>query len=114
MLPTFARRCQDLDGLLAGLGEQDWDKPCFHNAAIISAATYVDLRITEVVIHEWDVKSRLEPEAEVSPSGLPAVLDLLPVFVVGRLFRPGSTLSGLVRYRWDLSGGRPRQLRPSC
>ena len=107
LLSTFARRCGDLDELLAGLGPDDWDKPCFHNAAIISAATYVDLRITEVIIHEWDVKSRLEAEADVSSSGLPAVLDLLPGFVVGRLFRPGSTLSGCVRYRWDLTGAAP-------
>ena len=107
LLPTFASRCGDLDQLLAGLGHQDWEKPCFHTAAVISVATYVDLRITEVIVHEWDIKSRLQPEASISPAGLPAVLDLLPVFVVGRLFRPGSTLSGTARYRWDLTGDAP-------
>ena len=107
LLPTFAARCRDLDQLLAGLGQQDWQKRCFHNAAIISVATYVDLRITEVIVHEWDIKSRLHASASISPAGLPAVLDLLPVFVVGRLFQPGSTLSGPARYRWNLTGDAP-------
>ena len=107
LLKTFAIRCDDLDQLLAGLGHEDWEKPCFHNAAIISVATYVDLRITEVIVHEWDIKSRLQAAASISPVGLPAVLDLLPVFVVGRLFQPGSTLSGPARYRWDLTGDAP-------
>ena len=107
LLPTFASRCRDLDQLLAGLGNQDWEKPCFHNAAIISVATYVDLRITEVIVHEWDIKSRLQAAASISPAGLPAVWDLLPVFVVGRLFQPGSTLSSPARYRWDLTGDAP-------
>ena len=107
LLTTFASRCRDLDQLLAGLGHQDWEKPCFHTAAVISVATYVDLRITEVIVHEWDIKSRLQAAASISPAGLPAVLDLLPVFVVGRLFRPGSTLSGPARYRWDLTGAAP-------
>ena len=104
LLPTFIRRCNDLDQLLAGLGPEDWEKPCFHTAAVISAATYVDLRITEVMVHEWDIRSRLEDRARVSPESVPAILDLLPVFVVGRLFQPGANLSGENRFRWDLSG----------
>ena len=107
LLPTFGAKCDDLDGLLAGFGPQDWEKPCYHPAAILSLLTFIDLRITELVVHEWDIRSALEPGAQISPQGLPAVLDLLPGFVVGRLFRPGSGLSDTVRYRWNLTGSVP-------
>ena len=107
LLPTFTSKCADLDQLLAGIGPGDWGTPCYHTAAVISARTYVDLRITEVVVHEWDIRSRLEPGFHLSALALPAVLDLLPVFVVGRLFRPGSGLSGPARFRWDLTGEAP-------
>ena len=107
LLPTFGARCDDLDRLLASFGPQDFEKPCYHPAAILSLRTFIDLRITEVVVHEWDIRSKLEPGTQISPQGLPAVLDLIPGFLVGRLFRPGSGLSNTVRYRWNLTGAVP-------
>lgn len=110
LLPTFGARCDDLNRLLAGLGPQDWEKQYYHPAAILSLRTFIDLRITEVVVHEWDIRSMLEPGAQISPQGLPAVIDLIPEFVVGRLFQPGSGTSdtvGTVRYRWELTGAAP-------
>ena len=110
LLSTFGASCDALNTLLAGLGPQDWDKWYFHPAAVLSLRTYLNLRITEVVIHEWDIRSALEPAAQVSAQGLPAVIDLIPEFVIERLFRPGSGTSGntaAVRYRWELTGAAP-------
>ena len=110
MLPALGAGCDDLNGLLARLNPQDWEKQYYHPAAILSLGTYINLRITEVVIHEWDIRSVLEPGAQISPMGLPAVIDLIPEFVIGRLFRPGSAISsavGMVRYRWQLTGAVP-------
>ncbi len=104
LLPTFRSKCGELDQVLAGLGPDDWEKPCFHPAQIIPARTYVDLRLTELSVHEWDIRSRLEPSAHISAESMPAIMDLVPMFVVGRLFQPGSQLTKTARYRFELTG----------
>ncbi len=75
LLPTFSSKCGELDQVLAGLGPNDWEKPCFHPAGIIQARTYVDLRLTELSVHEWDIRSRLETSAHISADSMPAVMD---------------------------------------
>jgi hypothetical protein len=107
LLPTFSARCDYLNRLLAGLGSKDWDKPCWHAAATISVRTYIDLRITELAVHEWDIRSKLEPSAHLSAECLPAIMDLVPVIVVGRLSQPGAGLSAPVRFRFQLTGAVP-------
>ncbi len=104
LVATFESQCDRLDQLLASLGPQDWDKPCYHPAAMISVARYVDLRLTEMVVHEWDIRSVLEPSAHLPQEGLPANIDLLPGFVVGRFYQPGSTITEPTRFRFALTG----------
>ena len=107
LLTTFAGRCQDLNQLLAGLDAGDWEKPCYHPAAVIPVRSYIDLRLAELAVHEWDIRSNLEASAHLSVECLPALMDLIPAFVVGRLFRPGSKLSTAARYRFELTGELP-------
>ena len=104
LLPTFAAKSDALNQVLTGLGPQDWDKPCYHPARTIPVRTFLNLAITELVVHEWDIRSRLESPAHLSGESLPAIVDLIPVFVIGRLFQPGSNLTTPVRYRFELTG----------
>ena len=104
LLATFNDRRVHFDDVLSRLRESDREKPCYHPAGTISVETYLNLRITELIVHEWDIRSRLEPVAVLSPEGLPAVIEMFPVFVVGRLFNPGSKLSITVRFRFELTG----------
>ena len=92
------------DGILSGLTDQDGDKLCYHAAGIISVTTYLNLRITELIVHEWDMRSKLEPAAVLSPDSLPAIIEMFPVFVVGRLFHPGASLAAATRFRFELTG----------
>lgn len=107
LLHTFSERCDALNRLLAGLGSQDWDKLCFHPAAVIPVRTFVDLRIAELAVHEWDIRSKLEVSSPVSAPSLRVIMDLMPGFIVGRLFRPGAKLSAPVRFRIELTGAAP-------
>ena len=104
LLQTFSEKCDHLHQRLAGLGRQDWDKPCYHPATILTLRSYLDLRIAEVAVHDWDIRSRLDPSSRVQTESLPAIIDLIPVLVVGRFFHPGAGLSQPVTYRFDLTG----------
>ena len=107
LLTAFNVSCDDLDRLLAGIGLQDWGKPCFHPAATIPVRTYVDLRLAELTVHEWDIRSRLERSAHLPEECLPAIMDAISAFIVGILFNPGSKLGTPVRYRFELTGAVP-------
>ena len=107
LLTSFGERCDDLDRLLAETGPQDWEKPCFHPAATLSVRAYVDLRIAELIVHEWDIRSKLESSAHLREGCLPALMDVLAAFIIGYLFNPGSKLENTVCYRFELSGEAP-------
>ena len=104
LLATFNDSRVKFDDVLSRLQESDNDKPCYHAAGTISVATYLNLRITELIVHEWDIRSRLEPAAVLSAESLPAIMEMFPVFVVGRLFNPGSSLPEATRFRFELTG----------
>lgn len=92
------------DAIFAELGEADREKPCFHNSGIISMETYLNLRITELIIHEWDCRSKLEPGAAVSMESIPAIIENFPVFAVGWIFDPGVNMQNSARFRFELTG----------
>lgn len=106
LVAVFGEQCGRLDEVLSGAGPEDWDKPCYHPAAMLTVGRYVDLRLTELAVHEWDIRSGLEGAAAGLPEAvLPAALGLLPGFVVGRLFQPGAGLERAARFRFELTDG---------
>ncbi len=105
LVETFAEQCQRLESLLSGMGPEDWDKPCYHPAAMLTVGRYLDLRLTEMAVHEWDIRSRLEGSVRLPDAVMPAVLGLLPGFVVGRLFQPGAGIAEPSRFRFRLTDG---------
>ena len=107
LLAAFNERRAQLDAILTQLGEADRDKRCYHPAGIITVETYLNLRITELIVHEWDIRSKLGAEPVMSPDSLPAILDMFPVFVVGRLFNPGASSPTAARFRFELTGPVP-------
>lgn len=107
LLSAFSKRCEDLTQLLEGLTDEDWQKLCYHPGKVIPVATYVDLRLAELAIHEWDIRSKLDVSTELSSLCLPAVMDFIPAFVVGTMFRPGIDQTETVRFRFELTGAVP-------
>ena len=107
LLSVFSGRCQDLTKLFDGLADKDWQKLCYHPGKVIPAATYVDLRLAELAIHEWDIRSKLDTSTELSVLCLPAVMDFIPAFVVGTMFRPGIDQTETIRFRFELTGAVP-------
>lgn len=107
LLATFDERRTQFDDVLSRLKETDREKPCYHPAGTISVETYLNLRIAELIVHEWDIRSRLEPTADLSSASLPAIIEMFPVFVVGRLFDPGANMAASARFRFEITGSAP-------
>ena len=104
ILSTYRSEMARFDEFLSGLTDADKDKPCYHAAGTISVETYLNLRLTELIVHEWDIRSRLEAAPVMSEESLPSIMEMFPVFVVGRLFDPGVNMASSARFRFELTG----------
>jgi uncharacterized protein (TIGR03083 family) len=109
LLPTFHATDEHLCQLLAGRHSQAWNTPCYHPAGLLPVRTLVDFRLGEVVMHGWDIRSRFDACAALSPTSLPAFLDVLRV-AIGWAFWPGTHYATPVRYRFALTGSMPTAL----
>jgi hypothetical protein len=106
LLPTFTARQEQLHHVLAGLTSQDWDTPCYHFVGPFPVRAFYTLRVTELALHGWDIRSALEPGASLFPKSLPVLMDLATLRVGGN-FRPGVRLAVPIRYRFVVTGVVP-------
>lgn len=107
LLCTFTARYDHLCELLNGFGAEDWEKPCWHaRRGAMSARDYVDLRIQELAIHNWDIRSAFEPEAHLAPESVPVLVNIAPTWL-WMSFRPGTKLSSPVVFRFEVTGAAP-------
>ena len=113
LLATFAATDDHLKGLLTGLGPQDQAKPCYHVWRLMPAQDFANLRIQELALHGWDIQSRLEATAQLSPESVAVMLDMAGSLVSGFLrwaFCAGPKLSTPVHYRFEVTGTVPSTL----
>jgi uncharacterized protein (TIGR03083 family) len=108
LLNAFAEGYQHLHQVLRGLQSEDWDKPCFHRRGVLSTRDYVGLRLQELTIHGWDMRSAFDAAATLSERPLPALLGLAQRWL-SNTFRPSPSLSAPLRYRFDVSDPAPVQ-----
>ena len=105
LVEAFSQNCDRLSALLDRMGPDDWDKRCYHPAAYLSVRRYLILRLAEMSVHEWDIRSRLEGSAKLPDAVTPTLMELMPGFVVGRFFQPGSAIDSPSRFRFNLTDG---------
>src|SRR6266849_5702030 len=107
LLDAFVTQYDRLGQLLAQFGPVDWETLCWHaRRGAMPAREYVDLRIQELAIHDWDIRSAFEPEPHLAPESLPILVNMTPTWL-GMSFRPGPRLAAPVLYRFQVSGAAP-------
>jgi len=109
ILSRFTASSDHLDKLLADLKDADWEKPCYHPAAIFPVRRFLNSWTSELVVHGWDIRSRLEPGAKLSADAVPLVLNYIPSFA-NWLFWPTGGLPEPVCYRFELNGPGSRDI----
>ncbi|HEU0020810.1 MAG TPA: maleylpyruvate isomerase N-terminal domain-containing protein [Dehalococcoidia bacterium] len=106
LLSAFRQTYNWLNEMLQGIGPEDWEKPCYHTRGIRPVSSFLPTIIQELAVHEWDIRSSVEPSTPLSAKSIPVLMERLP-----RNRRPwtlpfptSSPSSGLGRYRFHLSG----------
>jgi uncharacterized protein (TIGR03083 family) len=114
LLSTFQTTNERLCQLLAGLQPDEQRKPCYHPGGVTLAHQFADLRLKELALHEWDIRSQLEPAARLAPAAYTAILRLLDQAIAsGSLrwgFSAGEPLAAPLRYRFIVDEPAPYQL----
>ncbi len=112
-LETFDAGYEKLHREFDGFGDGSWDTLCWHvRRGAMTAASYVELRIQELAIHDWDIRSAFQPGAGLDPDCVPVLLDLSPTWL-GMCFRPSARLPKPVVYGFGVGPEEPRQYRMS-
>ncbi len=79
-----------------------WDTLCWHvRRGAMTAASYVELRIQELAIHDYDIRSAFQVDAGLDPDCVPVLIDMSPRWL-GMCFRPSEKLPKPVVYRFDV------------
>jgi uncharacterized protein (TIGR03083 family) len=109
LLATFATRFDQLEELLARFAPQDWVKPCWYaRRGALPARDYVDLRIQELAVHDWDIRWAIEREPHLDTDSVPLLLEMVPTWLGGS-FRPGPRLPSPLVYRLEIMGWPSRR-----
>ena len=98
LFSAFNNRYDWLNHMLSGISPDDWDKPCYHTRRIRSVESFIPTIFTELAVHEWDIRSALEPSLPCSRS---AFRSLSTGFQTER--GPGQWISPPSQSHWGLS-----------
>jgi uncharacterized protein (TIGR03083 family) len=114
VLATSEATLTRLHALLAEVGPHDWERPCYHPWRLMPVRQFLAMTLQELVLHGWDIRSRVAPEASLAPESLPALLELIATSRTSGFltwaFCPGPRLSTPVRYRFEVTGTVPSRV----
>lgn len=80
----------------------DWTIGCWHHRrGTMSAESYLDLRIQELVIHDWDMRSGGTGQAEMDAEGVAALLPASEMWYE-LCFRPTTSLQSPIIYQFNV------------
>lgn len=104
-LESFDASYEKLHQEFDEFAKSSWDTLCWHiRRGAMTAASYVELRIQELAIHDWDMRSAFQPGAGLDPGCVPVLLDMSPRWL-GMCFRPSAPLPKPVVYGFIVDTG---------
>src|SRR5438128_9163084 len=78
LLSAFVASNDQLHQVLSRLAPQDWETLCQHPMGPEPVRTWIDMRITELAMHGWDIRSSFDPQTTLSAESIPALLHTIP------------------------------------
>ena len=101
-LESFDASYEKLHHEFDRFGEVSWDTLAWHvRRGAMTGAAYVELRIQELAIHDWDIRSVTETIPSLYPDSVPILLDMTPRWL-GMCFRSSAKLPKPVVYGFNV------------
>jgi uncharacterized protein (TIGR03083 family) len=104
VLAAFIASNEALHQQLAALAPPAWETLCYHPARSMPVRMLVEHRITEVVMHGWDIRAPSDPSTHLAPESFPAFFTIIMERVVTRAFRSDARRSRPIGYRFMVTG----------
>ena len=78
LLAGFQQSAATLQEVLVSLQEADLAKVAWHPRGLVPIGSWVGMRLTELIVHDWDIRQPHEAPPRLAPMALPAMLTALP------------------------------------
>lgn len=102
LLQAYVASYTQLQQVLEQLTATHWQLPCYHRRGTMLVSDYVGVRLQELLVHGWDMRSAIDAAAR--PTAPPAaVLLRMTQRWLSNTFRATPALTAPVRYRFDLT-----------
>ena len=100
LLPEFRRLYAELSALLDGFSGDEWRQACWHpRRGAMTAREYVSQRIQELAVHDWDIRSAFDADAQLHPDAIPVLLGMSERWLRSA-YNPGADPPATVRRIW--------------
>ncbi|MBI2867866.1 MAG: maleylpyruvate isomerase family mycothiol-dependent enzyme [Chloroflexi bacterium] len=109
VLDDFIATDSAFNQALLSLGEQDFDKTTYYRGNPVPLWFVALARLTELAIHEWDIRSPVEPGFHLSPAAVTYLIERMPEWV-DITYRKAVPLPVPVRYRFQLASSPSRAI----
>ncbi len=108
LLEKFRAADELMNQTFARLSINDWETPCYHPVSVMPAWMVLSLRMFELAVHGWDIRSRFQPDAALPAESLAMSMDIVTA-VCHYFFKPAASGPADIgaaggRYRFQLTG----------
>ena len=101
LLTELSSRLYDSIEVFKSVSGDQWGTLCYWPPGPETIQTMLEMRISELTMHAWDVRSELEPDYHLSPLSVHVLCDTVPR-AIRRAFRPDPEIDSPLRYRFNL------------
>ena len=99
LLATFEQRVSDIIQVFEQVRPDQWDTLCYWPPGPEAVSTMLDMRISELTMHAWDIMSRFDSDYHLSRGSVSVLMDTVDR-AVRRAFRPDADLQNPKQYRF--------------
>ena len=103
LLGSFIPRLDESVRVFNNVGPDDWNKPCYWPPGPEPVRVLLDMRIAELTMHAWDIRSTTDTGYHLSDDSVGVLMQTVDR-AVRRAFRPDEGIQQPIRYRFNVIG----------
>ena len=101
LLAALAERLDESVTVFESVGTEQWDNLCYWPPGPETVRVMLDMRISELSMHAWDICSRFDPHYRLSDGSVRVLMDTVSR-AVRRAFRPDPGLESTLIFRFAI------------